>query len=160
VSAWFSWGQIGVFGVSSDIAGAIALALSFMTKTPSKIAEEAPVHGFAIGNPYLAKSLVRQRTEAWVGLCFLVTGFTAQAVVYFVAGGNTSIHGWHETVVGVMLAIAPLVLLGGVFRWCVPRLTERTWELTWRMGHDGQPLEGDDLAQAERDFGQGGDWNR
>jgi hypothetical protein len=40
MSAWFSWGQLGVLGVAGDIAGAISLTLSFMTKTPAKIAQE------------------------------------------------------------------------------------------------------------------------
>ena len=85
--------QIGLAGVSSDITGAAILALSFMTKNPAAIAREIPIHGMTFGLPRLARSLLRQRIEAWLGLGLLVAGFSAQSVVYFVSGGNVSVTG-------------------------------------------------------------------
>jgi hypothetical protein len=102
-------------------------------------------------------SLVRQRAEAWVGLCFLVAGFTTQAFVFFAANGNASIHGWREFVVGVAFMATPLAVFSGVYKWWVPRSVKRTWDQTWHLGDDGQPLEGEGLATAERHFGPNGD---
>jgi hypothetical protein len=92
-----SWGELGAAGVAADIAGATLLALAFMLKTPRQIAQEVPIWGMPLGNPILARSLVRQRAEAWFGLTFLVAGFGAQLAVYFGAMGAPTSPGRTRT---------------------------------------------------------------
>jgi hypothetical protein len=139
-------------GVAGDIAGAIALALSFMTKSPAKIAGEAPVHGVVWGNAHLAQSLCRQREEARVGAVLLVAGFGAQGIVYFLAGGNASVEGWRETAVAFGLMAIPFAALAGLCRWWVPWAALKTWEQTWPLNNRGEPLQGEELEKARERF--------
>lgn len=158
MSAWISWGQLALAGVGSDIAGAFLLAMSFMTKNPEQIAREIPLHGMTFGLPRLAKSLVRQRTEAQIGVVFLVSGFVAQAVVYYMAHGTAAVTGWREDIVGLATAAAPITAAAALYKWWVPARVRALWGKTWRLDHQGEPLTGDALTTAEGSFGPGGGW--
>lgn len=156
--AWFSWGHIGLAGLASDIAGAFILALSFMSKKPATIAREIPLHGMSFGLPRLARSLVQQRVEAWIGLAFLVVGFMAQSVVYFTAQSDLSLHGWREFATGAFVVLALWATAFALWKWWLPGVARRMWNETWRTDYSGQPLTGDELERAERSFGPGGGW--
>jgi len=130
-----------------------------MTKNPRAIAREIPLHGMTFGLPRLAKSLIRQRVEAWVGLIFLVTGFAAQEAVYYGSHGSAGIVGRRQDAVGVAGLLIPLAVAFLIWRYVLPPIAERQWEKTWKLDHKGQPLEGDALAAAQRALGPGGNWD-
>ena len=158
MSAWISWGQLALLGLTSDIAGAFLLAVSFMTKNPARLAREIPLHGMTFGLPRLGKSLIRQRVEAQVGVVYLVSGFALQAIVYYTAHGTAAVIGWREDLVGFVSIAALLVSAAVLYMWWVPKRSRALWNGTWRLDHEGKPLDGEKLAEAERAFGPGGPW--
>jgi hypothetical protein len=69
-----------VIGVAADLAGAVALAWSFVVKDASAVAREVMLplrtyDGLAKGFTVFARSIARQRAEAHVGAALLVVGF-------------------------------------------------------------------------------------
>jgi len=129
-----------------------------MTKKPNAIAREIPLHGMSFGLPRMARSLVQQRVEAWLGLCFLIAGFMAQSVLYLTAGSDVTMNGWREYVVAAIALVVPAATAFYLWKAWVPRASRRLWDQTWRTGYDGKPLEGEKLAEAERNFTGRGPW--
>jgi hypothetical protein len=93
-----TWAHLVIAGLAADVAGAVALGLAFATKRPEAIRTEVPktVAGVGLMPEYvsvrfpqqLAYSLVRQRSEARLGLVLLVGGFLLQAAGPFFRLGS------------------------------------------------------------------------
>ena len=92
---------------------------------------------------------------SWVGLALLVGGFTFQAIVYYTAHGNASVVGVREDSIGLAAMATTFAAAASIYATWVPRHADRLWAQTWRIGSDGNSLEGEALAQAERALGAG-----
>jgi hypothetical protein len=138
--ACFSWADLPLAGIATDIAGAVILGLSFAFKSPEDIAVEAPETVSAstpLGShrsdtpmrvglpPQLRASMIRQRAEARLGLVLLVIGFVLQAFAYLFEGG-LSFQSWSQRGVAALLCLLIWLLAYPLFRWYVPWEERRT----------------------------------
>jgi hypothetical protein len=135
VGAAFTWATLYVNGIAWDICGAVVLAWSFSAKKPWEIRQQIPrtiqiptlVGSSTLEMPEgLVRSIVRQRSEARLGVFLLVTGFVIQALYYFFPhAGN--LDDWPKRLVTLALLAIPVgaALVG--MRTYVPRDEKRTW---------------------------------
>lgn len=136
IGAAFTWATLYVNGIGWDISGAVVLAWSFSAKKPWEIRQQIPrtvevattFGGGSLELPEgLIRSIVRQRSEARLGVFLLVTGFVIQAVYFFFPhGGN--LDDWPKRLVALgALAIPVGAASAGMHRY-VPRDEKRTWD--------------------------------
>lgn len=118
-------------GLLLDIAGAVALAMSFMTKKEKEALQEAGT--YAGQNPFLFLSLAKQKADAWVGAALLIMGFLAQFVANVIDDEPDWLSLCRALAAGAMLATLGGVLLRyGVRPYFVGRAVEAALVSSWR----------------------------
>jgi hypothetical protein len=133
-----TWAHVPVGGLLVDVAGAIALGWAFSTKKPEAIRLEVPevlttnIGGGARFPQALAHSMIRQRSEARLGLTLLVSGLVAQLAGPVCGLGSLETSGQRWTVFLLAAAIWALIYAFGwrlYVPWDARRARQRMDEL-------------------------------